>query len=104
MALYSGMPKVKDSNSASRKQTGRDGRRRSNGNNAKAVAASIVRTETGSTILEPEMVQPFLELAEGTMSEQPDLAQLTHRTRERKVGKVLLRKKHLTITKDQYSR
>jgi hypothetical protein len=95
MVLYSGMPQVKDGHSDSRKQTGKDGRRRSNGNHAKAVAASLVRTETDSTILEPEMVQPFLELAEGTMSEQPDLAQLTHRTRERKAGKVLLRKNPL---------
>lgn len=95
MALYSGMSQVKDGNSNSRKQAGGDGRRRPRGNHAKPVSVSITRTESDSTVLEPEMVQPFLELAEGTMSEQPDLAQLTHRTREKNAGKVLLRKNPL---------
>jgi len=95
MALYSGISQVKDGNSNSRKQTGGDGRRRSRGSQAKPMAVSVLRTEIDSTILEPEMVQPFLELAEDTMSAQPDLAQLTHRAREKKTGKVLLRKKPL---------
>jgi len=95
MALYSGISQVKDGNSNSRKQTGGDGRRRSHGKHAKAMAVSVLRTEIDSTILEPEMVPPFLELAEDTMSAQPDLAQLTHRAREKKAGKVLLRKKPL---------
>ena len=95
MALYSGMLQVKDGNANPRKQGGRDGKQRSRGNHAKAMRASVLRTEIDSEILEPEMVQPFLELAEDTMSEQPNLAQLTHRAREKKAGKVLLRKKPL---------
>jgi hypothetical protein len=93
--LYSGLPHVKDGKSDPRRQSRRDGRRHTNGNNAKAVAVSGIRAEVDSTILEAEMVQPFLELAEGRISEQPDLAQMTHRTRERKAGKVLLRQKPL---------
>ena len=94
-SAYSGLPAVRDRNSDQRRQSSGDRRRMSDGNRVKAVKASVDRPDFDSTILEPGMVKPCLELVEEEISEQPDLAQATHRTRERKAGKVLLRQKPL---------
>ena len=89
-SAYSGIPSVRDRKSDQRRQSNGDRRRMSNANHVKAVNASVERADFDSTILEPGMVKPCLELVEEEISEQPDLAQATHRTRERKAGKVLL--------------